>query len=174
MEGVNTKAEALYLANRTCEAFAAIKEAEELVERSGERFCSAELHRLSGVFLTALGAEADIKASFCAAISIANEQNARSLAKTFESNLRKIPQPKRTIDRRQRFPATSLLMQKKSQEIGTWSQRRYPDYTPQSTRRSTRTNPACHHLCRRTEDRHRQTGLLGLCHAPQVSGSRKE
>jgi predicted ATPase len=51
------KAEALYLANRTQEALAAIKEAEELVERSGERFYFAELHRLRGVFLTALGAE---------------------------------------------------------------------------------------------------------------------
>jgi predicted ATPase len=45
------KAEALYLANRTQEALAAIKEAEELVERSGERFYFAELHRLRGVFL---------------------------------------------------------------------------------------------------------------------------
>jgi hypothetical protein len=75
------KAEALYLANRTQEALAAIKEAEELVERSGERCYFAELHRCHGVFLTALGAEETaIEASFCEAIRIANEQKARSMA----------------------------------------------------------------------------------------------
>ena len=49
------KAEALHLADRTSEALEAIREAEALVERSGERKWCAELHRLRGVFLTAIG-----------------------------------------------------------------------------------------------------------------------
>ena len=48
------KAEALHLAERTSDALEAIREAEALVEKSEERWWSAELHRLRGVFLTAL------------------------------------------------------------------------------------------------------------------------
>jgi tetratricopeptide (TPR) repeat protein len=44
------KAEALYLAGRTPEALEAIKEAEAQAERSEERWWTAELHRLRGVF----------------------------------------------------------------------------------------------------------------------------
>src|SRR6202011_3574056 len=63
------KAEALHLADRTFEALEAIKEAEALAERSEERWWSAELHRLRGVFLSAIGTdEAQIEASFCEAI----------------------------------------------------------------------------------------------------------
>lgn len=59
------KAEALHLAERTSEALEAIKEAEALVESSGERWWCAELHRLRGVFLAALGVdETQIEASF--------------------------------------------------------------------------------------------------------------
>ncbi len=80
------KAEALYLANRTSEAFEAIREAEAVAEKTEEGFWRAELHRLRGVFLTALGAEeTEIQASFCEAIRIANEQKARSLAKRAEA-----------------------------------------------------------------------------------------
>jgi len=43
------KAEALYLAHRTSEALEAIREAEALVERTGERNWYAELPRLGGV-----------------------------------------------------------------------------------------------------------------------------
>jgi predicted ATPase len=79
------KAEALHLADRTSEALEAIREAETLVERSGERFWYAELHRLRGVFLTAMGADqTQIEASFCAAISIAKEQKSVSLGKRAE------------------------------------------------------------------------------------------
>jgi predicted ATPase len=75
------KAEVLHLAGRTPEALEAIKEAEELVALSEERWWSAELHRLKGVFLTALGAdETQIEASFSAAIRIATEQKSVSLA----------------------------------------------------------------------------------------------
>ena len=38
-------------------ALAAIEKAEELAERSGERFYYGELHRLRGVFLTVMGAD---------------------------------------------------------------------------------------------------------------------
>jgi predicted ATPase len=50
------KAEALHLADRTSEALEAIREAEGFVEKFEVRWWSAELHRLRGVFLTALGA----------------------------------------------------------------------------------------------------------------------
>ena len=80
------KAEALHLGGRTSEALEAIREAEALVERSGERSWRAELHRLRGVFLAALGAdETQIEASFCAAITIAKEQKSISLATRAEA-----------------------------------------------------------------------------------------
>ena len=47
----------------------------------------AELHRLRSVFLTTLGAdEAQIEASFCAAIKIAREQKAISVEKLAEAS----------------------------------------------------------------------------------------
>ena len=49
------KAEALHMAGRTSEALEAIKVAEALAERSEERWWWAELQRLRGVFLAALG-----------------------------------------------------------------------------------------------------------------------
>ena len=80
------KAEALHLADRTSEALEAIAEAEAWVERSEERWWCAELHRLRGVFLATLGAEAtQIGASFQAAIRIAKEQKSVSLEKRAEA-----------------------------------------------------------------------------------------
>ncbi|MEA3146905.1 MAG: hypothetical protein QOI53_2434, partial [Verrucomicrobiota bacterium] len=80
------KAEALHLADRTSEALRVVNEAEALAERFEQRFFSAELHRLRGVFLTALGAEeAEIEASFSAAIRIAKEQKSISLEKRAEA-----------------------------------------------------------------------------------------
>ena len=80
------KAEALLLADRTSEALEAIDEAEALAERSEERWWSAELHRLRGVFLTAMGGdETQIDASFCEAIRIAKEQKSISLEKRAEA-----------------------------------------------------------------------------------------
>jgi serine/threonine protein kinase/tetratricopeptide (TPR) repeat protein len=80
------KAEALHLADRTSEALEAVSEAEALAERFEQRYWCAELHRLRGVFLAAMGAEeAQIEASFCAAIRIAKEQNSTSLAKGAEA-----------------------------------------------------------------------------------------
>jgi predicted ATPase len=79
------KAEALHLAGRTSEALEAIKEAEVAAEKNEERFWCAELHRLRGVFLTAIGADdAQIEASFQEAIRIAKEQKSISLEKRAE------------------------------------------------------------------------------------------
>jgi serine/threonine protein kinase/tetratricopeptide (TPR) repeat protein len=79
------KAEALHLAYRTSEALEVIREAVALGERSEERWWHAELYRLRGVFLTAMGAdETRIEASFCAAIKIAREQKSVALEKRAE------------------------------------------------------------------------------------------
>jgi predicted ATPase len=80
------KAEALQLAERTSEALEAISKGEAIAERSEERDWCAELHRLRGVFLAALGAEeTQIEASFCEAIRIAKEQKSVSLEKRAEA-----------------------------------------------------------------------------------------
>jgi predicted ATPase len=80
------KAEALHLANRTSEALEAMSEAQALAERFEHRYCLAELHRLRGVFLAALGAdESQIEASLCEAIRIARQQKSISLAKRAEA-----------------------------------------------------------------------------------------
>jgi predicted ATPase len=80
------KAEALYLADRNSEALEAIREAEGLVEKFEVRWWSAELHRLCGVLLTAMGAdETQVEASFCEAIKIAREQKSISLAQRAET-----------------------------------------------------------------------------------------
>ena len=80
------KAEALHLAQRTSEALEVISEAEASAERSAEGNWCAELHRLRGLFLTALGAEeAEIEASFCEPIRIAKEQKSVSLEKRAEA-----------------------------------------------------------------------------------------
>jgi tetratricopeptide (TPR) repeat protein len=85
-EQLARKAEALYLADRASEALEAITEAERLAERVEQGNSCAELHRLRGVFLAAMSAEqAQIEASFCAAIRIAKEQKSVSLEKRAEA-----------------------------------------------------------------------------------------
>jgi predicted ATPase len=80
------KAEALHLADRTSEALEAVKEAQAIAARSGERRWFAELDRLRGVFLTAMGAEeSQIEDSFREAIRIAKEQKSVSLEKRAET-----------------------------------------------------------------------------------------
>jgi adenylate cyclase len=80
------KAEALHLADRTSEALQAVNEAQALAERLEHRDYFAELHRLRGVFLAAMCAdEAEIEASFSAAIRIAKEQKSVSLEKRAEA-----------------------------------------------------------------------------------------
>ena len=78
-------AESLHFADRASEALEAITEAEAWVERSEERWWYAELHRLRGVFLVAIGAnETQIEASFCEALRIARKQRSISLEKRAE------------------------------------------------------------------------------------------
>jgi tetratricopeptide (TPR) repeat protein len=85
--GLAMKAEALHLGGHTPEALEAINEAEELTERSGECCWSAELYRLRGVFLAAMGAdETQIEASFCGAIRTAKMQKSISLEKRAEAS----------------------------------------------------------------------------------------
>jgi adenylate cyclase len=79
---LSLKAEALYVADRTSEALEAINEAKALIERSQDRCWCAELHRLPGLFLAAMGADGtQIEDSFRAAIRIAKEQKSVSLEK---------------------------------------------------------------------------------------------
>jgi predicted ATPase len=81
------KAEALHLADRTFEALEAIREAEGLVERFEERLWRADLHRLRGVLLTAMGAdETQIEASFSEAVRTARQQKSISLARRAEAS----------------------------------------------------------------------------------------
>jgi tetratricopeptide (TPR) repeat protein len=80
------QAEALHLADRTPEALKAINEAVTIAERFEHGYCSAELHRLRGVFFAALGVEeTQIEASFSEAIRIAKEQKSVSLQKRAEA-----------------------------------------------------------------------------------------
>jgi predicted ATPase len=76
------KAESLHLAGLTLDALEALTEAEELIQRSEERYWCAELHRLRAVFLSAVGTDQiKIEASFHAAIKTAQEQKSISLVR---------------------------------------------------------------------------------------------
>jgi len=98
------KAEPLHLADRTTEALEAINEAEVLVERFEHPYWCAELHRLRGVFLAALGAEENqIEASFCAAIRIAKEQKSVSLQKRAEETYAEYRRQKASASEGRRF-----------------------------------------------------------------------
>jgi predicted ATPase len=80
------KADTLHLADRTSKALEAINEAEALAERFEQRYWSAELHRLRGVVLAAMGAdETQIEDSFRESIRIAKEQKSISLKKRAEA-----------------------------------------------------------------------------------------
>ena len=76
------KAESLHLAGLTLNALEALKEAEQLIKRSEERYWCAELHRLRAVFLSAIGSDqTQIEASFHAAIKTGQEQKSISLVR---------------------------------------------------------------------------------------------
>ena len=80
------KAEALYRTNRTSEALETLEEAETVVEKFEERGSCAELYRLRGVFLAAIGAdETQVVTFFRKAIATANQQKSISLARRAES-----------------------------------------------------------------------------------------
>jgi Protein kinase domain/NACHT domain len=81
------KAEALYLADRTSEALEIIEEAQANAQRFEVSWWSAELHRLRGLFLSALGAdETQIEVSFREAIKTAKRQKSISLAARAETS----------------------------------------------------------------------------------------
>ena len=76
------KAESLHLAGLTLNALETLAEAEAVIQRSEERYWSAELHRLRGVFLAAIGSDQNqIESSFRAAIKTAQEQRSISLVR---------------------------------------------------------------------------------------------
>jgi serine/threonine protein kinase len=80
------RAEALHRIDRTREALETIEEAQTWVETSEERWCSAELHRLRGVFLAAVGADdTQTEASFRTALSTAKQQESLSFEKRVEA-----------------------------------------------------------------------------------------
>ena len=83
---LSIKAEVLHLTGRTSEALQALEEATAAVERSEDRWWSAEIHRLRGVFLASDNAdERQIQASLLEAIRIAKKQKSTSLAKRAEA-----------------------------------------------------------------------------------------
>jgi adenylate cyclase len=97
-------AEALYLARRTSEALEAINEAEKIVERSEERQWSADLYRLRGVFLAAMGVEeTQIEASFQEAIRIAKEQKSVSLERRVQETYAEYQRQKPSASGTRRF-----------------------------------------------------------------------
>jgi tetratricopeptide (TPR) repeat protein len=82
------KAESLHAGGRTGESVEAIAEAEAWAETSQVCWWSAELQRLRGVFLAAVGEDRTIvKTSFSAAIRIAKEQKSISLERRAETTL---------------------------------------------------------------------------------------
>jgi adenylate cyclase len=81
------KAEALHLADRTFEALETIRKAEAVAEKFEEQWWCAELPRLRGVFLAAIGGDrGHIEASFHEAIRIAKQQKSISLASRAEAS----------------------------------------------------------------------------------------
>jgi hypothetical protein len=84
---LSIKAEVLHSADRVSEALEAISKADTLAEASAECWWRAELHRLRGVFLMAMGAdEAQIHAAFHQAVSTARQQKSISLAARAEAS----------------------------------------------------------------------------------------
>jgi predicted ATPase len=74
-------AEALAGAGSPEEALEALADAAAQVEKSGERYCEAEIHRLRGEFLLAQSGdnEAEAEQSLIRALDVARRQEAKSL-----------------------------------------------------------------------------------------------
>jgi tetratricopeptide (TPR) repeat protein len=87
-------AEAQWRAGRPEDALASVDEALAECDRSGERFYEAELHRLKGELLRSVEPDGFGKAVACfsQALSVAERQQARSLAARAEESLRQIGQ----------------------------------------------------------------------------------
>jgi hypothetical protein len=77
----------LRLAHRTSEGLEAIREAATFAQRTGVRECLAELYRLRGMFLAAMGVEeAQVEAAFGEAIRTAQQQKSISLLQRAEAS----------------------------------------------------------------------------------------
>ena len=75
-----------------------------LAERQEERWWSAELYRLRGVFLTTIGAnEAEVETALRSAISTARKQNSISLEKRAEATYARYNYEKAKADREHSF-----------------------------------------------------------------------
>jgi predicted ATPase len=72
-------AQALAGCGRYGEGLAALREAAELVEETGERYVEAEIHRLEGNLLLAENGVAKAEACYVKALEVARAQEARSL-----------------------------------------------------------------------------------------------
>jgi predicted ATPase len=72
-------AEAYEKSGRAEEGLAVLAEASAVVDKSGERFYEAELHRLKGELLLSVDHEAEAEACFQQALDIARHQQAKSL-----------------------------------------------------------------------------------------------
>lgn len=81
-------AEVCLLGGRLAEALAAIYQGLRVVQESGERWYEAELHRLRGVVLAALGHRSDdVVDEFHRAIAIAAAQGALGFKRRAEASL---------------------------------------------------------------------------------------
>jgi hypothetical protein len=83
---------------------------DENVDAARGRWWSAELHRLRGVFLAAVGAgETQIEASFCEAIRIAKERKSVSLEKRAEATYTEYRRQKASASEGTWIPTTTLV-----------------------------------------------------------------
>jgi predicted ATPase len=85
-------AEAELLAGRSAEALRLLTDALADVDRSGERYCEAELHRLYGQSLLALSPPrpAEAQAAFRTSIAVASRQGARLLEERARASLARL------------------------------------------------------------------------------------
>ena len=91
---------------RASEALEAITDAEALVDRYEQRWCSAELRRLRGILLATLGAEScQIEATFSEAIQTAKQQKSAVLLKRTETSCSRYHRQRREHSRSGNSPA---------------------------------------------------------------------
>jgi adenylate cyclase len=86
-------AEALLAAGRIGPGLQVVKDAEDTVERTGERNYEADLHRVHGELLVAAGRVSEAEASIRRAITVARAQGAKAFEGLATSSLERIPRP---------------------------------------------------------------------------------
>ena len=86
--GLGLLAEAETVAGRPNDALDILDDALRRVGRSGERMCEAELHRLRGAALTAIGSEGDAREAFETAGAVARQQGSEVVAQRAMDDLR--------------------------------------------------------------------------------------